>query len=165
MVHYYYGDGKGKTTAAAGLAVRAAGCGMKAAFLQFLKDGKSSEVSSLEKLGITTLSCGSGTKFVWNMNDAEKKELAEKHTAMLKQAAEGEYDLIVLDELGDAYSLGLADSGAVKDLLEMGKRIEIVVTGHQPDSFFTEKADYCTEMRKEKHPFDNGTAARRGIEY
>ena len=168
MLHIYCGDGKGKTTAAAGLAVRASGAGIKCFFFQFLKNGDSSEIEQMKKLGIQVRSC-TGARFTRLMTDEEKKLVTLRHDEMLSEACElvrsGKAGLIVLDELLAAYSLGLADRELTAALLDMKDSAEIIVTGRGPDDIFLSKADYITHMAAVKHPYTKGIQARKGIEY
>ena len=168
MIHLYCGDGKGKTTAACGLAVRAAGSGMKVLFVQFFKSGKSSEVEALEKLGIVTMHPGVHYGRYKTLNEEKKTEVrdsyGEQFDAILAAAAE--YDLIVLDEAVSAYNYAMIDGERLTEFLRLeGNRREIVLTGRNPLPELIELSDYVTEMKKVKHPFDGGTAARKGIEY
>ena len=162
MLHIYYGNGKGKTTAAVGLAVRAAGSGMKTAFIQFLKNGTSSEITSLRSLGIRVNSAVSCTKFTFQMN--------EEHNALIDEAAalvgDG-FQLLVLDEFIGAYGKLLLDRDKAAELLDKAERAgcEIVLTGRDPAPELTERADYLTEMCAVRHPYEKGIAARIGIEY
>ena len=114
MLHIYYGNGKGKTTAAVGLAVRAAGAGMKVGFFQFLKNGSSSEIAVLKKLdSIEVFCCDKCNKFTFSMNEQELDEITQQHTEMLKKAVEllnnDEIQLLILDEFLDAYNKKLID--------------------------------------------------------
>ncbi len=163
-IHLYYGDGKGKTTAAVGLSVRACGAGMKVVFVQFLKDGTSSEIECLKQLGVEVMHVGCN-KFTWLMNDKEKLEVAENSTQVLRTALKIPCDLLVLDELTDVYSLGLIDKALVDSVIKV-PHCEIVITGHIPDDIFF-SADYMTEMKKTAHPYDNvpPLPARKGIEF
>lgn len=169
MIHLYHGDGKGKTTAACGLAVRAAGSGLRVLFVQFLKDGTSSEVNALSSLpGITV--CRPELYFGWlrNMPEEQKAELKKCYCSMIRMIADSadDYDMIVLDEAALAYHHGLLDRAEFLDLLMKERNsIEIVITGRYPAPELMELADYITEMKKEKHPFDSGVTARKGIEY
>ena len=171
LTHVYYGYGKGKTTAAIGLALRASGCGKKVVIVQFLKKTQSGELSQFTKLsGITVLRGTATAKFSSEMSPAEKEDTARTHNANLKQAmdlvASGQCDLLILDEALDAYQLGMLDktlfAAMVKDKSDL---LELVVTGHEPVDWVLEGADYITEMVNHKHPFDAGIKARRGIEY
>ncbi len=163
MIHYYYGYGKGKTSAAAGACLRAAGSGMRCAFVQFLKNGTSGEVGILRKGIADVFDCGGKADFPSNMNDEQKAELRKVHDSNLRAAMAGGYDLIVLDELGDSIDCGLIDTGAVEKML--ARPCELVITGHTATPQLMSRADYITEFRSISHPYDRGIAARKGIEY
>ena len=169
MIHLYHGDGKGKTTAACGLAVRAAGSGMKVLFVQFFKNGSSSEVKVLSSLPqVTVLIPEVFYGRYKKMTDAQRAETeACYHSVMEKVEAEAkEYDLIVLDESVSTYNYGFFDRDRFLSMLKAEKdKREIVLTGRSPAPELVEAADYVTEMRKEKHPFDRGIIARKGIEF
>lgn len=171
MLHIYYGNGKGKTTAAVGLTVRACGAGMKAAFFQFLKNGSSSEISVLRSLeNIEVICCEKCNKFTFEMNDAEKNSVTLYHTEMLKKAADmlktESAHLIVLDEFIDAYNKKLIDTEFADDFIKScSDKCEIVMTGRMPADELKKQAAYLTEMTAVKHPFEKGINARRGIEY
>lgn len=169
MIHLYHGNGKGKTTAAVGLAVRAAGSGMRVLFVQFFKNGSSSEVGVLRSLqGVDVL-----IPEVWHgrykkMSENEQEETRECYTALMREIEEQseEYGLIVLDEAVSAYNYGMFDRGHFIEMLKGWKDgREAVLTGRDPAPELIDVADYVTEMKKEKHPFDNGVMARRGIEF
>lgn len=168
MIHIYCGDGKGKTTAAAGLAVRAKGAGIDTAFFQFLKDGSSSEVAQLEKLGITvtTSRC---VKFTFEMTPEEKRQMTEVQDAMLCRALElvkQGCGLIVLDEFFGAVTTGtLSNDAAEKFVEDFPASAELVLTGRDPGEFFLGKADYISEIKAVRHPYSSGLPARKGIEY
>ena len=140
-LHLYWGDGKGKTTAAAGLALRALGQRLPTVFLQFLKDGQSGELEPLRRLGAAVLSGEPGMKFVFQMTEAEKAEQAALQTGTLSEP--------LLRET----------------VLRRPPGWEVVLTGREPAGWMREAADYATEMRCIAHPFDRGVPARRGIEY
>ncbi|NLT08055.1 MAG: cob(I)yrinic acid a,c-diamide adenosyltransferase [Ruminococcus sp.] len=170
MLQIYCGNGKGKTTASVGAAVRAAGAGLKTAFIQFLKSGTSSEIAMLERLpGITVLYASVCDKFTFQMNDEEKAEVRRCHDRLLAHAgkllSEG-LDVLILDEFNAAYKLGLMDRTSAAELILSNKNnAEIIITGREPAPEFTEAADYISEIAAVKHPYENGTAARKGIEY
>ena len=107
LVHYYYGNGKGKTTAAMGLALRALGSGLRVTVVQFLKDGRSGELDPLRRFGATVYTGRPGTKFVFQMNEAEKAEVRALQNAQLAEALEFDCDLLVLDEACAALRLGM----------------------------------------------------------
>ena len=169
LIHIYCGDGKGKTTAALGLAIRAAGSGRRVLLLQFLKDGKSSEFASLEKVpGIETVPQTRTFGFSWTLTPEEKAEAKRYYTGLLEAAfsrASG-FDLLVLDEAMGACSAGMLEEARLLELLEgRPEELEVVLTGRGPSQAFLEKADYVTEMKLVKHPFERGIPARPGIEY
>jgi len=172
LIHVYYGDGKGKTTAALGLALRAAGCGKSVVIVQFLKNWVCGEHNSFPKLSNVQLLRGkaAGGKFVHDMNEDEKRETKTSQDESLKTALElvnkGQCDLLVLDEVIDAHKLDMLDTILLEEIL-YGKPVslELVITGHNPDARLLEQADYVTEMIKRKHPYDDGVSARRGIEF
>ena len=172
LIHFYYGNGKGKTTAALGLALRASGCGKNVVIVQFLKDWKCGELDSLSLLKNVTVFRGksSGGVFVWDMSDQEKAETKTIHDENLKKAIEldrkGQCDLLILDEAAEAFNLGLISPELFEGLLNnKPEKLEIVITGHSPNEWLINRADYVTEMVKHKHPYDRGVAARHGVEY
>ena len=111
LLHLYYGDGKGKTTAAMGLALRAMGSGKRVVILQFLKGGKSGEVPLLEQLGAKVYRGKAGQKFVFQMNEAEKEATRQLQNANLTVAMAAPADLLILDDLGTEYITPLTISG------------------------------------------------------
>ena len=169
LVHIYCGDGKGKTTASLGLAVRAAGRGMKVLYVQFFKDGNSSEFKALEKVeNITFQPPERKFGFFWTLSEAEKAEAKAFYTAHLQKAMDrcGDYDLLVLDESMSACTTGVVEEGMLlRFLREKPEALEVVLTGRNPSDALCEAADYVTEMCKRKHPFDQGIPAREGIEF
>lgn len=169
LVHIYCGDGKGKTTAAVGLAVRAAGSGMRVLFVQFLKDGTSSECAVLRTLpGVTVEGESPVRKFSFAMTGSEKTRcLAYNNTLLqhLQPLLEEENRLVVLDECIGAIGAGLLDEAPLTALLQSpARRAEVVLTGREPSAALQACADYISEMRKVRHPYDRGIAARKGIE-
>lgn len=171
LIHVYCGDGKGKTTAAAGLSIRAAGCGMKVVFLQFLKSMESGEVEVLRNIdNITVIRNEKDYGFFNRMTEEDKHAITELHNDNLKIALglvdDGQCDLLVLDEACAAYNHNLLDRTLVEELIKNKKdALELVLTGRDPDPLFTEYADYVSEIRKIKHPYDKKIIARKGIEY
>ncbi len=169
MLHIYCGDGKGKTTCSMGLAVRAAGHGRKVVVAQFLKSDNSGERAVLEQLPTVNCIPVPGTmKFTFLMNEQEKADTRTQMTAIFSRAAElgRESDLLVLDELCSAISTGMVPLEEVLAFLDSRpESLEVVITGRDPAPELQERADYITEMRKIKHPFDKGVNAREGIEW
>lgn len=169
MLHIYCGEGKGKTTCSMGLAVRCAGHGNKVVVAQFMKGSNSGERTVLAALpNVTLLPVPETTKFVFAMNDEEKAEASARMTQSFSDAAAlaGECDLLVLDELCSAISTGMIPLSNVLDFLDhCPEQLEVVITGRDPAPELQERADYITEMKKIKHPFDKGINARKGIEW
>ncbi len=169
MIHLYCGDGKGKTTAAVGLAVRAAGAGMRVRFVQFFKSGKSSEMNILSALpDIDLLFPAVHYGRFRKLTEEQKTSVAAHYADMLadiRSRAE-DYGLIVLDESVSACRHGMIDREALLAFLaEEGQRREIVLTGREPPAELLDAADYVTEMRKIRHPYERGIAARKGVEF
>ena len=167
-VHLYYGDGKGKTTAAAGLCLRCLGAGFQALFCQFLKDGASSEVQPLRKMGAQILTEGPA-EFLWQMPPAKKQEYCRAQHALFEAAcrhmASGAYEIVILDEALDALSQGILTETELCQAIGAAK-CEVVLTGRAPTPALLALADYATEMHAIKHPYASRKApARKGIEY
>ncbi|MHC4291755.1 MAG: cob(I)yrinic acid a,c-diamide adenosyltransferase [Planctomycetota bacterium] len=175
LVQIYTGNGKGKTTAALGLALRAAGHGAKVLIYQFLKPSN----LPLGERGLLNAHC-EGITIRWldepwdmfqSMKDQQELQRVRDsiHTVMQEMetaAHEKYYDLIVLDEIVFCLGEGLASMDDIKELIEhRDPRVELVLTGRGASDELIELADLVTEMRPVKHPYDNGTAARKGIEY
>jgi len=169
LTHIYHGDGKGKTTAAIGLAIRAAGSGKKVLFTQFMKGSVTSELAILEKVeNIRVLRSSKDFGFFYQMSEEDKKEICKEQNRILdeikKAIEEGTCDVIVFDEITYAYRYQLLDREKMEQLFDNSDLVEKIVTGRDPDVFFLERADYITEMKKQRHPFDKGIPARIGIE-
>jgi cob(I)alamin adenosyltransferase len=175
LVQIYTGDGKGKTTAAFGLALRAAGQGNKVLIYQFLKP-PSLDIGErfALKLGAVRIRV-EALDVEWDMAKSfEDEKLVAKAKAAIKEALEriietGEkrfYDCIILDEIVFCLSKGLAELEDIKNLIERrDPAVEVVLTGRGASSELIELADLVTEMKNIKHPFDEGVEARRGIEF
>ena len=168
LVHIYCGDGKGKTTTSVGLTVRAAGSGKKVLFHQFLKDNSSSERAILEKQPEITIVPGREMqKFTFQMDEEELNELREYNNDMLDKLFEmaKDYDILVMDE--SVYSIDkdlLDEEKLIKHLEEKPFALEVVLTGRNPSQALMDHADYISEIKKVKHPFDKGVSSRMGIE-
>lgn len=166
LVHLYAGDGKGKTTAAMGLALRALGNKKRVTVVQFLKGMPSGEVDLLHQLGATVYRAENITKFVFQMTEQEKIEAKAAYTQLLQQAACQPTDLLVLDEACAACALEMVDVQMLKDVVQKRPEgLELVLTGRDPAQWMIEAADYYTEMCCRKHPYEKGIAARKGIEF
>lgn len=170
-IHIYCGDGKGKTTASLGLAIRAAGSGMKVIIVQFLKGSDTSELKSLALLpNISVIRNTKKFGFFNTMNQEEIAEITKMHTDNFNKAIEKvkhkECDLLILDEICATYEKSLIKKELVKDFIKNKPHsLEVVMTGRNPDTFLLKNADYISEIKKIKHPFDHKVSARKGIEY
>ena len=169
MIHVYYGDGKGKTTAALGLICRHVGAGGKAVLAQFLKSLPTGELATLKTLGVPVYRNELPHGFFPNMSDAMKARVREMHDQTLAEVTQlaraNACSLLVLDELCAALSLGLIDREQMLSLIDEHGEAELVITGRDPDQALLERADYVTEMKLVKHPYEKGVLARKGIEY
>ena len=171
MIHVYYGDGKGKTTAAVGLAARAAGSHMKVLFVQFLKTEFSGERHTLSHTENVTLTfCPLELKFTFEMDEKEKAQAAKVFKGIFDSsvttALTERYDMVVLDEIFDVINNDMISEAEVFEFTANAPTsMEIVMTGHNPPERFIEIADYVTEFKKIKHPYDRGITGRIGIEF
>jgi len=169
LVHVYTGNGKGKTTAAFGLAMRAVGRGKKVLVIQFLKGRESGEVLASRRLApeLEVRRFGTG-RFVDPRNPGEEN-LAILRAGLedAKRAlASGKYDLVILDEINVAVHMGLIPEEEVLDALRSrAEGVEVVLTGRYAPESFIEEADYVTEFKEIKHPFRRGVQAREGVEF
>lgn len=174
LIHIYCGDGKGKSTAAAGLAVRAAGRGLKVLMVRFLKTDDSGEVPVLQGIpGVTLVPCDKTFGFTFRMTPEEKKEAAaysrQKFLNACRQAGQegkNQVDLLILDEIMAAVNTGMvSQEDVLRFLEEKPEHLEVVLTGRNPSERMVELADYVSEIRAVKHPFTEGISAREGIEF
>ena len=169
LIHIYCGDGKGKTTAAVGLTLRSAGAGNRVVFTQFFKDGRSSEISLLRQIpGISVLHTKTVGGFWKRMTAEQQAQASRDYTELFHIACERakNMDLLVLDEVISACNHGAVPEEALQEFLQnKPEHLEVVLTGRNPSEALLAQADYVTEMKKIKHPFDRGVLARKGIEY
>ena len=171
LLHIYCGDGKGKTSAAVGMAVRAAGCGMKVLVIRFLKTENSGEVEVLRSIpGITVTPCDRTFGFVFRMTEEQTQEAAlyyqSRFEAAAKEAVQGQYDLLILDEILASCNYGMVrETSVVEFLKNRPEKLEVVLTGRNPSETFLELADYVSEICMRRHPYEKGIPARRGIEF
>ncbi len=169
LIHIYTGNGKGKTTAACGLICRQLGYGNRVVLIQFLKGGISGEALFLAQLeNCAVVRQEEAKKFVFQMNEMEKQQEAEKCRKLWSRACEAiqQADLVVLDELFGVLSCGLLE---LEETLQLAERLpeqcELVLTGREAPDEWVRRADYVTSMEEVKHPMQRGITARRGIEY
>lgn len=166
-IQVYTGNGKGKTTCAIGLSVRAAGAGLKVFIAQFLKSGDYSEVKALKQFSdfITLKQFGTG-RFIKGKPSPEDFQAAQEGLAFIRQAiSSGRYDMIVLEEANVAVTCGTLRVEDLLDIMEhKPENLELVITGRNADPKIIEKADLVTEMKEIKHYYQKGVQARVGIE-
>jgi cob(I)yrinic acid a,c-diamide adenosyltransferase (EC 2.5.1.17) len=172
LVHIYTGNGKGKTTAAIGLGIRACGNGLKVIMVQFLKGSPTGELEILKKLEPNFLVCRNNDLkgFFWNMNQDQKAKLSrftnETLNYVMNKVSTEEWDMLILDEVLGAISNQLI---SVRDIVNFIKnkpdKLEIVLTGRHAHQELVDIADYVSEINPVKHPLKMGIAARKGIEY
>ena len=169
LVQVYTGNGKGKTSAAFGLALRAIGRGLKVYVIQFIKGGFDyGELYIVDKLPNLKLKAFGKGEFVTEKPPNEEDiKLSEEALALAEQVVKsGEYDIVVLDEISVALNLKLIDLGRVLELIEnKPKHVELILTGRYAPKEIIKAADLVTEMKEVKHPFRKGYEARKGIEY
>ncbi|MDD5438331.1 MAG: cob(I)yrinic acid a,c-diamide adenosyltransferase [Patescibacteria group bacterium] len=173
MIQIYTGDGKGKTTAALGLILRAVACGMKVAYVQFDKGGKhySERKIFAERFpevdmfstGLDRMEDG---RFRFGVTEEDRQE-GERGLQIIKDVFnQDKYSLIVLDELNVAVSLGIVDEDKALEILrDCPKNLEIAITGRNAPKSFIEMADLVTEMKMNKHYIQQGIKARYGLDY
>ena len=198
LVHIYCGDGKGKTSAACGLAVRMAGRGNHVVIARFLKTDDSGEVETLKQISnIHIIPCEKEFGFIFAMDDETKKEAAEFNTELFQKAVQTTLEwckgnacsvqdestdqvesdgqdkcaaqsqcLLVLDEIMAAVNFHMVPEALVLEFLKnKPENLEVVLTGRDPSEQMQEMADYISEVKKVRHPFEKGISARIGIEY
>ncbi|MBN1368334.1 MAG: cob(I)yrinic acid a,c-diamide adenosyltransferase [Dehalococcoidales bacterium] len=166
LVQIYTGDGKGKTTAALGLAIRASGQGLRVCFIQFLKGifgGEHFFVSQHHAFDIIQISTGDlFTKSIDRVSEEAKQTLEYAEERMLNS----EYDLLILDEVFIAIQYKLISVRQILELIDKKpESLELILTGRNAPEAILERADLVTEMRKIRHPFEKSIHARVGIEY
>ncbi len=169
LVQVYTGDGKGKTTCALGLAVRAVGQGFKVAMLQFLKGRETGESRAAMRLAPEMTLRFYGRPGLVNLKSPAKDDLArvrEAWEAATQVLAAGEYDLVILDEINLALAHGLIPlEAALGALRQRPPWVEVVLTGRRAPQALIDLADLVTEMVPRRHYYPAGVRARRGIEW
>ncbi|MFR7510693.1 MAG: cob(I)yrinic acid a,c-diamide adenosyltransferase [Muribaculaceae bacterium] len=162
LIHILTGNGKGKTTSATGMAVRAFGNGLKVTFVQFLNGPPTGEVKTLEKLeNVEIIRCNRATSFDYDNIPL----LRETHNEMLLSAIETNPDILILDEVIGAVNYGYLDKDILLDYLKNHNNTEVVMTGRNAPDYLIDLADYVSEINPVKHPYKRGIKARKGIEY
>lgn len=170
LVHIYMGCGKGKTSAAIGLAVRAAGSGLRVLIEQFMKTEDTGERRALSFIpGITLLPVPAQRRFSFQMSEEERKmagaECRKDFRRTVAAACEEDFDILILDEALTALEKGFLDESALNDFLrEKPEKLEVVLTGRKCPDGLIALADYVSNIGNGKHPYDRGLMARIGIE-
>lgn len=170
LIHIYCGDGKGKTTACIGLAVRCAGRGNKVLLVQFLKSRLTGELTSLKCVPNIEIMRGKDTmKFTFQMTDLEKHQVLLEHEQLfqdvMKKCRDEKIDLLILDEVIGACNTGVFNVDSLLNFLKNKPvNMEVVLSGRNPQPELVALADYVSEIKKIKHPYDRGISARTGIE-
>jgi cob(I)alamin adenosyltransferase len=166
-IQVYTGSGKGKTTAALGLALRAAGAGLNVFIAQFIKRGEYSEIKALERFAdlITIEQFGHG-RFIKGKPSPTDIEAAQKGLAKVKSVlSSGRYGVVILEEANVAVNCDLISVEEILEIIDAKpKDVELVLTGRDAHPKIIDKADLVTEMREVKHYFRKGVQARVGIE-
>lgn len=166
-IHVYTGNGKGKTTACFGLAIRALGAGKKVFLGQFMKGIKDSAFEILEKLDNLEIKMFGAPTFVGNdpkYTDIDKAK--EGYEYSLKVLKSGEYDVVILDELNLCFITELITEEEFHTLIDAKpEHVELIITGRYATNFVKQRADLVTEMRELKHYYHEGVLARRGIDF
>jgi len=170
LVQVFTGSGKGKTTAALGTVLRAAGHNLKIFVVFFIKGGYTHvEYSTLSKLPNVKVAAFGLRQFIYKNNEINPEEKAQAKAALAaarEAITGGSYDLVVLDEINVAVYFNLIGLDEVLQLIrDKPSHVELILTGRNADPRLIEAADLVTEMVKIKHPFDSGIKARQGIEY
>lgn len=170
LIHIYCGDGKGKTTAALGLALRCSGNGNRVLIVQFLKSRPTGELNSLKMLPqIEVMRGKTNGKFTFQMNGEEKSRAKAEYMSLfekvkLKCSSEA-FDMLILDEVVGACNAKVFDLDALVEFLQKKpQELEVILTGRNPARELLNLADYVSEICKRKHPFDKGIPARVGVE-
>ncbi|HXX87231.1 MAG TPA: cob(I)yrinic acid a,c-diamide adenosyltransferase [Candidatus Acidoferrum sp.] len=169
LIQVYTGNGKGKTSAAFGLALRAAGRGLKVYIIQFIKGGFDyGELYVVDKIPNVTLRAFGRGKFITEKPPQKKDvELAEQALQLaIDVVKNGEYDVVILDEINVALDLKLIDINEALELIKnKPEHVELVLTGRNAPNQIVEAANLVSEVREIKHPFKEGCKSRKGIEY
>ena len=167
FVQVYTGDGKGKTTAALGLALRAAGAGLRVYFGQFIKNADYSEIKALARFAdcITVRQFGRGCFLLTEPAPEDRAAARRALDAIGEALTSGDYDLVIADEANVAVALGLIEPNDLVSLIDLRpEQVELVLTGRGAPDAVLARADLVTEMRCVRHYYDRGVLARPGIE-
>ena len=171
MIQIYTGDGKGKTTAATGLAVRALGAGLRVFFAQFIKNGSSSEIAFLKQHNegrFTYFTLGSGRFVIGKPPEEECRRAAETLEKLEEAISSGRYDVVVADEILGSLQAGLFAPEALESLLDAAEghsEVEVILTGRNAPDFAIGRAGLVSEVKCVKHYYTQGRPPKKGIEF
>lgn len=170
MIQTYFGNGKGKTTAAVGAAVRCLGCGNKVLFVQFLKNNSSAEFNIISKIKDIDVLCSDEYYELYdNLNKDRTSSLAKAYNKLLFEDVKRKadmYQMVILDEILDAVEFGYIDENELLEIIsELKLYSEIILTGHNITERIADVSDYISEIKEISHPYKKGVAPRKGIEY
>ncbi|MCX6651463.1 MAG: cob(I)yrinic acid a,c-diamide adenosyltransferase [Methanomassiliicoccales archaeon] len=166
LVHVYTGDGKGKTTAALGLCLRAIGHGRTALVVQFMKTAGTYGENFLSLPGLTVIPSGRDCLVFSKEVTQEDRDKAVEGLSLARAAmVDGRHDVVVLDEVNVAIKFGLLDADAVAEAVRArASNVEVVLTGRCAPAELLDLADYVTEMRSLRHPYERGVLSRKGVD-
>jgi len=166
LVHVYTGDGKGKTTAALGMCARAVGHGYSALIVQFMKTGGTYGENFLRLPGLTVIPSGHDCLVYSKEITQQDRDKAAEGLEIVRQAlGQGEYDIVVLDEVNVAIKFGLLKVEEVVNVVRSrAPGVEVVLTGRQAPTELLEIADYITQMNPVRHPYQKGVLSRKGVD-
>jgi len=167
MIQVYTGNGKGKTTAAFGLGLRASGWGKRTRIFQFLKDRESGERKACEKIEDIEVSNHGTSSFIVDgeVKDEAIEEVKKGFKRAIEELKSGRWDILILDELNLVIYYNIIDLEEVLELINKRGETEIIITGRKAPENLLEKADLVTMMKNYKHPYSEGVEARKGIEF
>ncbi|WP_308895719.1 cob(I)yrinic acid a,c-diamide adenosyltransferase [Candidatus Desulfosporosinus nitrosoreducens] len=171
LVHIYTGEGKGKTTSAVGLAIRAVGNNLRVLMVQFLKGAETGETAILQKLEPNFKLCrAEETNFLWNLNGEQRRGLRENTEALLNYSLQlvdsEDWDVFIMDEVMGAILTGFISKKTIVQFLKnKPQKLEVVMTGSYAPKELIEMADYVSDITPVKHPFRKGIVGRKGIEF
>lgn len=170
MIQTYFGNGKGKTTAAVGSTVRCAGCRNKVLFVQFLKNNDSAEFNVLSEIeGIDVLCSDEHYELYDNRNKDRTPALTKAYNKLLFEDTKNKadnYQMIILDEILDAVEYGyISEDNLLELLAELKAHSEIILTGHNLTEKIADESDYISEIKEINHPYTKGVSPREGIEF
>lgn len=168
MIYIFTGNGKGKTTSSLGILLRAAGHGMRACLIQFMKEIETGEIAPLRALGVECITDGAGFYKIRGDHSPEETHKMKARKALgiaREKILSDNYDIIVLDEINVAVATGLLDEKDIIELIETDKPIHLILTGRGATQSLIARADLVSDINEIKHPFKKGILAKKGLEF